>query len=1110
VHRAPTSGAGSSDRRVVGREREIAVLEGAFADAVAGRGRLLLLIGDPGIGKTRLAREITARAAAAGGLALWGRCWEAGGAPEYWPWVQMLRRLAADDPEGLGAEPAERIERLSRILPELRAAGAEPTAAPAPDGEPGRFRLFEAASLLFGRVATRRPLVLVVDDLHAADLSSILLLHFLARELRDARVLLVGTFREAEARLDPARARPLADLRRDGETLALRALEEREIARLVSQEVGAAPPDALVREVYRLSEGNPLLAGEALRLLRTRPAGDLKVPAHLGDLMRGRLDTLSDDCAELLTVAAVVGREFDVSDLRHATTLTPARVLDVLGEAEASGVIRASGREGSLYGFSHGLLRDALYGRVPLGRRAFLHGRVGASLEERYGADPGARLAELAHHFAEAAQAGGDAVKAVDYARRAGDQARTLFAFAEAASHYERALGLSDVDPRGTELRCDLLLGLGQARTLAGDTRRAREAFLQAVDLARRLGDVERFARAAIGAGGHALDLRTRSDRQAEALVEEALGHLGAAESPHRVRLLARQTRALYYTGSRARVVAAADEALALARRLGDPALLAMALDARHFALWGPGPTAEKLAVADEILACGRAARSSEIEAAGHFWRFVDLLEAGDLLAATSSLGAYEELAAELRQPFFAWRAATHRAALALLQGRFADAERLVQRAVEIGEPLSSRNPALIGGVQLYILRREQAPADELEPVLRAMAEENSAMPAFRAALPHLLSELGHADEARAAFESVAGAGFETFPRDSNWLSMMGELAGTAAFLGDEARAATLYELLLPFADQVIVTAFGDLCEGSVARHLGVLATTLRRFEAAARHFERALELDGRLGARPFLARTKYELARMLLARAADGDRVRADGVLAEAGAAAAAIGMTTLRARVDALRAALAAPAPAPGTLFRLDGAIWTVAYAGRTVHLKDAKGMRYLAQLLRHPGVERHALEFHATVAGNSPAGGARPSVAQLAEAGLAVRHLGDAGEVLDERAKREYQRRMTELREELADAEACRDLGRAERTRAEIETIEQGLAQAFGLGGRSTRAASAAERARISATKAIRQTIDRIAEEHPALAEHLGAAVRTGRFFCYAPDPPVAWVT
>jgi tetratricopeptide (TPR) repeat protein len=1079
---------------VIGREREMAALAVGFADAVAGRTRLFLLTGDPGIGKTRLAREAADRATANGALALWGRCWEAGGAPEYWPWVQILRALLAGAADDEAA--AELGGGLQGLLPEPRtpAGRLEQTFAQPAETDAQRFRLFDAVGGLLSRLAARRPLVLVLDDLHAADASSLGLLLFVARSFRDARLLVVGTLRDVEARRERSRARLLADLARDAETLSLSALGAAEIARLVEGEMGHRS-DVLADSVYRVSEGNPLVAHEAIRVLRDRPDRwrDATFPG-MEALVRDRLDGLSPACAELLAVAAVIGRDFDVSDLREATTAAPERVLDLIGEAEAAGVIQHRGHDDGVYGFAHGLLREALYGALPPARLAQLHERVGSALERRYGADPGPRLGELARHFAEAAVGSGEVGKAVDYGRRAGDRARALFAFSEAADHYRRTLRLLGAGEAQAGARCELLLALGTACTQAGDVRSGRDAFAGAAELARRTGDVTHLARAAIGMTGRG-DLFTHIDRETIAMLDEALERLGGADPALRARLLTRLAKTLYYAGEPERVTAAAAEALALARASGDPALLAAALEARHFALWGPGPSAEKLAVADELIVCGRATRSRELELSGHFWRFADLLEAGDLLGATTALGHYEQIAAELHQPFFFWRAASHRAALAILQGRFDDAAHLVREASDAAVRVSSRNPALIAGIQLYVLERERQPSADMVAGLRAMADENPSMPSFRAALAHCLAELDQAEEARAAFEAVAAAGFAHMPRDANWFSMMGELAETAAFLGDTARAAELYALLLPFADQVIVTGLADLCEGAVARHLGTLAASLARWPEASSHFERALEIDGRLGARPYLARTRLAFARMLMARGGDGDRSRAASLLDEAGALAETVGMRALRQRVDAARAALAARGAPAGELLRLDGKVWTVSYEGTIAHVKDGKGMRYLAHLLASPGVECHALDLYAAVAGSETATiGPR----ELLDEGLSIRRGTGVGPALDERARQDYRRRLGELRAELEDAEANRDLGRAERARREIDTLEGALAAAYGLGGRVTPEGSAAERARVSVTKAIRQAIEHIDEAHPGLGARLRQSVRTGRFF------------
>jgi tetratricopeptide (TPR) repeat protein len=1099
---------------LVGRGSELAALESAWQSALAGRARLVLLTGEPGIGKTRLALELAERTAAAGALVLWGRAWEVGGAPELWPWIQILRALVAS-PEGatlLAAEPAEHRDRIARLLPDVAAGSVTGTPAPdAADDESERFRLFAAVAALVARAAASCPLVLVIDDLHAADPSSMLLLRFVMREQRAARLIVVATYRALEARRDPVAGRSIADLGREGETLELAALAEDDVARLVALVVGTSPDAHLVRDVYRLSEGNPLFAGEAARLLR-QGRGDRAlaldtVADRLPMLVRERLEGLSADCRTVLTIAAVIGREFDLADVRDGSGIAGAQLLDLLGEGEKHGIIRSGPREGGLYGFTHGLLREALYADTTPGRRAELHRRVGEALERRYGADPGPRLAELARHFGEAAVAGGDPARGVAYARRAGDHARLLYAYAEAAAHYAQALRLlGDGEEHGAE-RCELLLARGLTATQAGDGRNARAAFLEAATLARRRDDVLQLGRAAVGVAGRG-DVHVRLDREVIELIEDALARVDEETAPAlRARLLAKLARVLYYAAPRERVAALASEGLAIARRLGTPSLLANALDASHFALWEPGPTAPKLAVADELVACARGARLREPEAAGHCWRFIDLLEIGDLVGALAELDAYAQLAAELRQPFFSWRAAVHRAMLALLQGRYEEAERLSQEALAIGEQLGSRTPMLIAGIQIYMMRREQGRFEEIELMLRSMAEQNASMPAFRAALAHFCAEAGRLDEARSELEAVARAGFATFPRDANWLSMMGELAQVVGVLGDGARAAELYELLLPFAQQIVVTGVGDLCEGSVARQLGVLAATSGRLTPAIAHFEAGLALDEALGARPWVARGKCELARTLVRRAAPGDAVRAVRLLDDAAALAESIGMATVTAAIGELRAAIAAGAGAGNAMVR-DGRVWTITFAGKASCLKHSRGLDYLALLLAEPEREWHALDLTAAVHGATAADSRALRSREIEDERLEVRGLGDAGAVLDARSRAELRTRRAALRDEIAEVEAGADVGRDAGARAELEAVERALAAAYGLGGRTVRAISAAERARVAATKAIRQAIAACRNSHPAFAEHLDASVRTGRFFAYGGNGGTPW--
>ncbi|MGH7898162.1 MAG: hypothetical protein ACREQQ_09425, partial [Candidatus Binatia bacterium] len=558
----------------------------------------------------------------------------------------------------------------------------------------------------------------------------------------------------------------------------------------------------------------------------------------------------------------------------------------------------------------------------------------------------------------------------------------------------------------------------------------------------------------------------------------------------------------LYFAADRDRMEPLSREAVEIARRLGDTATLAFALSARHYALWGVGDLDERLAIATEIIALAAGAAAMETAIGGHFWRFADLLELGDIVAATRELAAYTALASELRQPFYLWRSAVLHAALALLNGRFDEGERLALDALGIGQRLASPSPALVAGVQIFWLRREQGRLEEMEGAIEAFVAEHPAMPAFRSGMAHLCAELGREAEARAEFEQLAANDFTDLPRDATWLNLLDELSQVCAFLGDARRAAKLYELLLPFAARNIVITFVEACDGAVSHYLGLLAATMSRWEEAAKHFEDALSMNARMAARPFLARTQHEYARLLLGRCRPRDREKAVHLLEEALATADGIGMKRLAERIRLLLAESAGSALAEAALFQLDGDYWTITFRGEKLRLPDSKGLRCIDHLVRHPGSEFHAMDLAAAAErGVAPTAVSAANAARsLVEAGLGVGDLGDAGELLDARAKAEYRRRLHELDEELEEATARNDPGRAANIRAEIEILNSELSGALGLGGRARRAASAAERARIAVTKRIQAAIERITAANPTLGQHLKQAIRTGTFFSY----------
>jgi tetratricopeptide (TPR) repeat protein len=473
-------------------------------------------------------------------------------------------------------------------------------------------------------------------------------------------------------------------------------------------------------------------------------------------------------------------------------------------------------------------------------------------------------------------------------------------------------------------------------------------------------------------------------------------------------------------------------------------------------------------------------------------------------------------LAEELRLPRYLWVLTMFRAMRALLAGRFAEGEQLAGEALAIGQRTQASDTAQAVGVLLIIIRRDCGGLEELVAASNVLAEQYRAVRTWQYAIAFLEAEVGQEESARRRFDSLATHAFTDVVRDLTWLTTTVVAAETAALLADRARAAVLYDLLLPYADRCVVIGYGLACWGSVSRYLGLLATTLGRWADAERHFTTALEVNDRLGARPLVARTQYDLARLLVARAAAGDHEGAARLIARVLATAHILGMGRLEDGVRRLEAALtgdgtgvAAPVPSardaqpsgepsPENVFHLEGDFWTVRYAGTLSRLKDAKGFHYIAQLLRHPGQEFHVSDLLTVI---TPDAGDEPEPPRPAA-------LGHAGEVLDPQAKAAYRRRMDELRAELDQATEWGDHGRAARLSEEIAFLTQELAGAYGLGGRPRKAADSAERVRKAVTGRVRDSIARLQKESPALALHLTNAVRLGTFCAYTPDKPTSW--
>jgi tetratricopeptide (TPR) repeat protein len=1110
-------------RAFVGRDREVAELVAGLEDATGGRGRLLVIVGEPGIGKTWLAEHLETHAAKQGIRVLWGRCWEGGGAPPFWPWGQMIYALIeGHDEQTVASWLGGGTAQVAQLVPGLaeRLGMSTIPAAPSHESDAARFYLFEAVTGLFRRAASVQPLLLVLDDLHAADDPSMLLLQFLARDLRGARLLVVGTFRDVAAERPQGIGEAVAELVREGQLLNLRGLDREAVQGLIEALCGVVPSQEQVASVFEQTEGNPLFVREAVRLLAAeavlkRTGRAVPIPGTIRAVIQRRLAPLSADAAQALSAAAVVGREFDLALIEHASDLPPERVLGGLSEAVAVGVAEAEGTVGR-YRFTHSLVREVLYERLPIPVRWQLHRRLGEAMERVYGTGTGAHVAELARHFAEVAAAG-EGAKALAYARLAGDRAMGMYAYEEAAAEYQRALqALRFTDP-DEPVQCELLLRLGAAQARTGNYREAEESCLRAAELARRLGAPEQIARAALGFGERQVE-GGLVNRRLVALLQEALDGLNTGDSPLRARLLARLSLEFTFSDETDRIESLSLEAVAMARRLADPAALRTALNARWMAMWGPDGLDERTALAAEILGLARETGDLEMELEGLANQAASCLESGDFPATRAAIAAHARLTEELPMAVHQWAATTMRVLTAQLDGSFEEAEQLADEA-------SSLHPARPNIMfthldQVALLRWERGRLVEMRGEWQEIVDQFPRAAFARAWLSLADAELGRSDDARSGLRGLAEL-IPQRPRDGIWLPAVALASLLSARLNEPEAAESLYSILLPYARHIVVFTAPQpvVCLGSAGFYLGLLAAVTSRWAEATGHFQAAIAAHDRLGARSFLARTRYEYARMLLCRGEASDRTRALGLLDRALATASTLGMAAVAEGIQELRAAqpgetapvqpagARAVAGVSGNVFRREGEYWTVCYDGSVARLRDAKGLRCLARLLAHPGREFHAADLEA--AGSQAF---RPGVRTGAGTGeLRVRpDLGDAGELLDARAKAAYKARLDELAAELEEAERRHDPGRAAKASAEREFLVRELARAVGLGGRDRRAASHAERARLNVTRAIRAAMANLARANPSLGRHLAATIRTGRYCSYTPDPraPVSW--
>ena len=909
-------------RVFVGRDTELERMKLRWKEAVAGERRAVLFGGEPGVGKTRLAAELAAFAYEdGGGVVLAGRCDEDLGVP-YQPFVEALRHFLDHTPtdslrERLGRYGGE----LVRLLPEVAERLPDLPPPLKSDPETERYRLFDAVAGWLAAVSSDRPLLLVLDDVQWAAKPTLLLLRHVLHAAEPMRLLVVATYRDTDIGRGHPLGELLADLRRDTgvERISLSGLSVAGVVGYIEAASGHAlvneDDEALALAIHDETDGNPFFVREVLRHLvetggvaekdgRWGPTVDidrLGIPEGVRDVVGRRLSRLSDRANEALTAAAVIGTTFDVAVVGPVCGLDDDDLLAALEEAEAARIVAEVPSTTPRYRFAHMLVRDTLYDELSAGRRARLHRRAAEAIESVHAGRLEEHLSALANHYSRAAAPAGDTgAKAVDYAIQAGERALAQLAHDEAVAWYHRALDLIDGAGSVDEAaRLDVLVALGEAQQRASDPAH-RDTLLEAARTAQQLGRTGVLVRAAL-ANTRAVIFSSALEVDADrvATLEAALQAIGDGDSPERAELLAHLGVELVWTADSARRVQYSDEAIAVARRSADPALLARVLRPRFYTIWSPATLSERLAITAELLELADRLHDPVLQFEGSWLRYRATLESGDGDEARRCQEMTNDLADELRRPLFRWLAGWTAAGRASLDGRIDDAVAHVIATRDIGLGLGLRDAHTVSLTQRcgITLAGAHIPGirEELTNVIATIGYPNYF--AFLA-LAHIRA--GDAAAAWDALGPLAADGFSAMPRDVSWAAALASASVVVTELRQTEAAEHLVRILGPYADQVVVSA--AIPFGSVSHFLALLATALDDFERADAAFAVAADTHARIAAPAFLASTRTEWARLLFLRRRDGDAERAHDLLVQALDTARTLGLAKIERDAVAL----------------------------------------------------------------------------------------------------------------------------------------------------------------------------------------------------------------
>ena len=855
----------------VGRAHEWQILSRAWDSARTGGGSMVVLAGDPGIGKSRLCQEFAGHVRDAGAIVLHGTCTEFTGWA-FEPFVEPVRHClarVADVSEVVGTRP----EDLARIVPEIRTRMPGLESAGGADAETARHFLFEAVTSWLVELTRHAPVLFVLDDVSWADDASITLLRHLLSRISGERVMFAMTYRPGDATTQARRF--LQD-----ERAAIRRVDvaglDMEQALVFTEGVLGGTLDrggrGVIVSAARSVGGNPLYLGEVVSHL-TESMGLVHgaagwtigpgleprvVPPTLTDVITRRIDRLGQSAQRLLRVASVVGTAIDplvLFELLDSNMVESAQALEDVTEA---GFLRhVAGHD--RYEFTHAVFRDVLYNSQSRAWRVTEHQGVGEVIERRYGADLDPWLDVLAYQFEQSAELYGPD-RAIDYLRRAGRRAEMQRGNEHAVGFYRRALTL--VDPTATEfgrLRCELMIELGDAERRSGQ-RSARRTMLEATTCAIDIGDARLATQAVLGSGRGIFSLAGSVDAERVAALREVLTLLGSEPTEQRARVLAALSAELIFDDDPTVARDASDEALSIARERGDPTTLVTTLGLRLVALWTPDQVQQRLQLGAELDEFRKLAGSRR---SGQFLSAMTLycqaaMEGGELALADQLLAWIEQTANELRQPASVGYAKLRLASRATVAGRLDEAEQLATEAYRLCLDAGQKDAEAFYTGQLFTIRLHQGRLGEVLDMLAESAERYPGIRAFRAATAVCAAEVDDLDRCRKEFQDVA-AGLEQIRFDLNWLPAIALTAVAAARLGDSGVAARLRPMLEPYRHQFIDNA--STFFGSVEHFYGLCCAVVGDDVAAEVAFDVALAAHRRLGSPPLLARTQLEYA---------------------------------------------------------------------------------------------------------------------------------------------------------------------------------------------------------------------------------------------------------